>query len=157
MQNVLYVPDFKFNLLSVYRLLTDHKLFTLFFPNQYWIQDLSTRRVMAVARGVAGLYKLLPAGKNSSLKNKDLADYAHTNVPSTSTSFSSSCNVSSLAIFHARLGHTSASKMQHIPSCNNVPSSFSCEICVMPKMHKLPFNKSNVHSSNPFHPVHMDL
>jgi len=110
-QNVLYVPDFKFNLLSVHRLLTDHKLFALFFPNQCWIQDLSTRRVMGVARGVAGLFKLLPAGKNSSLKNKDLADHAYTDISSSSASFSSSCNVPSLATLHARLGHTSMLKM----------------------------------------------
>jgi len=81
--HVLYVPDFKFNLLSVNKLLTAHNLLTLFLPDQCLIQDLSTGMVIAVAQSVNELYKISHAVTNTP-KNKD-----HTTLvmADTSTSF----------------------------------------------------------------------
>lgn len=70
----------------------------------------------------------------------------------------STCNAPSFEIVHARLGHTSLPKIQHITWCKgHVPSTFSCEVCVMAKMHSLPFNKSTIHTTSPFQLIHMDL
>jgi len=151
---VLYVPDFEFNLLSVSKLLTAHKLFVIFFSDHCYIQDLSTKQILAVAPSVDGLYKLSPVGTSTSSATNVLpASFG-------SASFSlnpSPCSVPSLAIIHARLGHTLASKMQHIPGCNNVPSVFPCDVCVLAKMHRLPFNKSSFLSTQPLHLIHLDL
>jgi len=71
MHNVL-VLDFKFNLLSVNRLLSDLKMLTLFLPDHCVIHDLSTRRVIVFAHSIGELYKFFPityAGTNNATKN----------------------------------------------------------------------------------------
>jgi len=153
--HVLYVPDFQFNLLSVGKLLAAHKLFALFFANKCHIQDPTTKETLAVAPSVDGLYKLSPAGSLNSLATKVPSDQLSGSI---SLSLNpSTCSVPTLATLHTRLGHTSASKLQHIPLCNNVPSVFPCDVCVLAKMHRLPFNKSLIHSAHPLHLIHMNL
>ncbi|XP_056685767.1 uncharacterized protein [Spinacia oleracea] len=57
LSNVLYIPDFKHNLLSVGRLLDHNKLYAHFSPTSCSFQDLITNEVKAVGRRQAGLYK----------------------------------------------------------------------------------------------------
>jgi len=58
LQKVLHVPAFKFNLLSVSQLVTNNNMCVLFYPNTCVIQDLTTKRIVAVAPKHGGLYKL---------------------------------------------------------------------------------------------------
>lgn len=63
-----------------------------------------------------------------------------------------------LSIFHARLGHSSLSKLQSL----DVPNSSSvkdlhCETCVLSKRHKLSFVRSPFIASELFQLVYMDL
>jgi len=68
------------------------------------------------------------------------------------------CNSVSFDILHARLGHTSMSKMQHIALCKpHKPSDFFCETCIFAKSHRLPFHTSTVSFTTPFQLIHMDL
>jgi len=93
------MPDFKFKLLSVSKLLTDHNLLAFFLPTHCMIQDPSTKKVLAVAHSVDGLYKLSPAGTNNLSLNKDLAI-----LPSAAASASfrsTTCNVPSFDVLHA--------------------------------------------------------
>ena len=55
LHNILYVPEFKFNLISVSKLLTDLHLTALFTPHQCTFQDLSTRKPVAIAPVDSGL------------------------------------------------------------------------------------------------------
>ena len=110
--HVLYVLDFKFNLLSVNKLLSNHKQLTLFLFDLCCIRDLSTNKMLAIAPSVDGLYKLSSAGTSKSFENR-----AHSDYRLGCASFSlnpSPCSVPTLATLHARLRHTSASKMQHM-------------------------------------------
>jgi len=139
----------------------DHNLLALFLPTQCVLQDLSNRRVLAVAQSVDGLYRLSHAGINTVSSNKahdtsaPLADFTS---KAASVSLPSHCAAPSFVTLHARLGHTSLSKMQHLPCCpNNVPSAFTCDICVLAKMHRLPFNRSTIKSTHLFQLIHMDL
>ncbi|GJT45465.1 retrovirus-related pol polyprotein from transposon TNT 1-94 [Tanacetum coccineum] len=60
--------------------------------------------------------------------------------------------------FHDRLGHTSVSKLVHIPECKQFDvSNFHCESCMLSKQHKLPFPISTSIQSVPFALLHMDL
>ena len=83
--------------------------------------------MLTVVSNVARLYMLAPARTNSFLEFQDLVAHNHpyTSLFSyASLSLSpSTCNMSTLATLYARLGHTSASKMQHISLSNNVPST----------------------------------
>ena len=58
LSHVLYVPDFKFNLISVSKLLTDLHLIAFFTPQQYIFQGLSTKIPVAVVPVDNGLYQL---------------------------------------------------------------------------------------------------
>src|SRR5688572_3646670 len=61
-------------------------------------------------------------------------------------------------ILHSRLGHSSLSTLQRIPDCKDHDISvLSCEVYVMSKMHRFPFNKSSIKTTTPFQLVHMDL
>ena len=67
---VLYVPEFNFNLLSVTKLLADQKLCIHIYPTKCFFHDLTTSKVVAVAREHHGLYTLeSPDGSN--FKGKD--------------------------------------------------------------------------------------
>ncbi|GJX75406.1 pyridoxal 5'-phosphate synthase-like subunit PDX1.2 [Tanacetum coccineum] len=54
--NVIYVPEFKFNLLSVGKLLNTQKYFAQLFPSYCVFQDLLTKEVIAVGKGSRCLY-----------------------------------------------------------------------------------------------------
>jgi len=57
----------------------------------------------------------------------------------------------SMDTVYARFGHASASKMKHIPFCKHfLPKIFFCDICVISKMHRLPFNISTITLLQPF-------
>ena len=74
------------------------------------------------------------------------------------TSTSADCKWQNFALVHARLGHTSLSKMQHISLCQHpLPNTIACDICLSTKMHRLPFNKSNITTTFPFQLVHLDV
>ena len=44
LQNVLFIPDFKYNFLSVSQLITNNNMCVTFYPDTCVFQDLSTRR-----------------------------------------------------------------------------------------------------------------
>jgi len=55
LNNVLDVPEFKYNLLSVSKLLSDHNLCAIFYPDRCFFQDLSTKLIVAAGRKDGGL------------------------------------------------------------------------------------------------------
>lgn len=169
LQNVLYVPDFRFNLLSVSQLVSHNNLCVIFFSDTCIFQDLTTNKIVAVAPKQGGLYKLDPLalGKTKGKfpitpNSKPVAVYSSKYMTTPSLdSFSANnvvCNSSFFDVLHARLGHTSLSKMRHIPDCkSHISNNFFCEICALAKSHRLPFNKSSITTQSPFQLVHMDL
>jgi len=63
-----------------------------------------------------------------------------------------------LEVLHARLRHTSMSKMRYISECKDVLSDiFFCETCILEKAHRLPFGRSTISTKNSFELVHKDL
>jgi len=60
LHNVLHISDFKFNLLSVSQLVTHNNICVIFSPDICVFQDLTTKRVVAVAPKQGGLYRLDP-------------------------------------------------------------------------------------------------
>lgn len=99
------------------------------------IQDLGTSRVIESGFKSDGLYRLTYAKGVAKLKssifalNKDVV-----------ISVSNACN--DVSHLHARLGHTSVSKMSHLNfvSAKHLPS---CETYIFAKMHRLQFPISN--------------
>lgn len=120
--NVSYVPDFQLNLLSVGQLVQNNQLVAHFYPNDLYFQDLSTKQIVLVGKGSRCLYICKPAVDPTAF-SASVSEFSasHLNfIPITclnkeSYSNSVSKNVLDVQIFHARLGHSSVSKLSHIP------------------------------------------
>ena len=124
---------------------------------------------MAVALEDGGLYFLhpTPAGGNHTIA--PLPAESGNSIGASSkaapkpylfnTSLSNpACTVINLDLLHARLGHSSLSKMQHTPCCKLfLNSTFTYKTCTLAKFHRLPFNNSTIVAKFPFQLIHMDL
>ncbi|GJS34095.1 retrovirus-related pol polyprotein from transposon TNT 1-94 [Tanacetum coccineum] len=112
--NVFYVPDFKVNLLSVGKLLKSENLIVVFFPTVFFLQDPSTKKVLAVGEGFNNLYICKPSS-GSSTKHPSIpmptflvmSSFVYKDVKTEDVTLDTS---------HARLGHTSVSKLIHVDS-----------------------------------------
>lgn len=96
--NVLYVPDFKFNLLSVAKLTRDLSCSVSFFPKFCVLQGLYSGRVIGIGKEDSGLYLLkdeLTAVVGATIKAVNQTD-----------------------LWHIRLGHPSL-KEGHAPYYNS--------------------------------------
>ena len=69
LKRVLYVPEFKFNLLSVTKLLADQRLCIHVYPTQCIFQDLTNSNIVAAAHAHNGLYTL-GTSSSRSIKGK---------------------------------------------------------------------------------------
>jgi len=118
LQRVLYVPEFKFNLLSVTKLLADQSICLHVYSSACLFQDLTTNQVVAVAHEHHGLYTLGFSGSKDIGEQSASAEGSQEDkaVPSCFNA----CSKLSLEVLHARLGHTSLSKMKYIPDCKDL-------------------------------------
>ncbi|XP_074306150.1 uncharacterized protein LOC141641385 [Silene latifolia] len=141
--DVLLIPDFQANLLSVGKLITRSKLTVTFFNNACFFQDPSSKTNVACGKRCGDLYRLR-VFTNTRSCNK--ASSVH------------SVNQINVALLHSRLGHSSIEKLKHVhpATMKNINKMF-CETCVFAKHHSLPFNRSTSHATKCFDLVHMDL
>lgn len=140
---MLYVPNFKFNLLSVAKLTKELKCIANFFPDFCVYQDLWNGKVKGIGRERGGLYML------RGLLNRTKALNAVNKT-----------NRDTIEVWHNRLGHPSASVMKHIVGLNNKNSNMlhaNCLICPLAKQTILKFPFSNSRVKVAFHLVHMNL
>ncbi|GJS73702.1 retrovirus-related pol polyprotein from transposon TNT 1-94 [Tanacetum coccineum] len=159
--NVLYVPEFKFNLLSVGKLLNTHKYFAQFFPSYCVFQDLLTKEVVAVGKGSRCLYTCtsldptsIPTGQQV-VNSINVFDFQNSSVFSNTVLPKST---SDLYTIHARLGHLSVSKMIHLHDCKGLnKTDFTCDSCLLAKFYRLPFPKHTPSSTEIFELIHVDL
>lgn len=69
LKNVLYTPNFKFNLMSVSKLSSSGKIKFTFYPAYCILQDLRTERVIAKGKTMGSLYVF---DNSSTILNKDV-------------------------------------------------------------------------------------
>ncbi|KAL4363042.1 hypothetical protein GQ457_04G026360 [Hibiscus cannabinus] len=139
LKNVLFVPQFRFNLVSVSSLIADSNFRILFCKSECLIQDLHC--VIGKGEICQGLYLLqLPA--------KQL----HKDVSANTVCIS----------WHDRLGHPSSHVLRLLQDvlpdslCNKSDNSL-CQICPLAKQRHLSFPTSSIHSQHPFELVHCDI
>uniref|UniRef100_A0A2N9EUA1 phosphoenolpyruvate carboxykinase (ATP) n=1 Tax=Fagus sylvatica TaxID=28930 RepID=A0A2N9EUA1_FAGSY len=135
--NVLYLPEFPFNLLSVHKLTVALHCSIAFFPSYCVFQDLKTKRTIGGGFEKDGLYYFRPF---------------HTSIPSALRSSVSPYQ------WHCRLGHPSFLNLQKlVPSLSDF-SSFNCETCELSKHHRATFKLRNDEPClHPFELVHSDV
>ncbi|CAN1312477.1 Retrovirus-related Pol polyprotein from transposon TNT 1-94 [Linum perenne] len=135
-QNVLVIPSFTFNLLSISKLTSQLKCRTIFSSESCIIQDLDSSQMIGIARFSGGLYLLDQPDASPALA-----------VSSSSTVFFDLC--------HYRLGHTS-NRPQNLSGCS-VNKQFHCRVCPSAKQCRNKFPDSVKRASNRFDLVHMDI
>ena len=143
LNNVLYVPSFKVNLMSVSKLTQGLHCSISFFPNWCILQDLATRKTIGLGKQQGGLYYLVSLASDKPSLLPPSCNHAH----------------ASTHLWHSRLGHPSSSRLQflaknvlHFPFSNN-----ACEVCPLAKQTRLPFHLSSISSSKPFSLIHCDI
>jgi hypothetical protein len=146
--NVLYLPHFKYNLLSVSRITKDLNCTFAFADNVCIIQN-AQQKMIGSGRLINGLYYL--EGTPSSVT---LYSTIAPGTVCTSVSFPRS------ALWHFRLGHASDSRLQILQKL--YPSivlnkTCVCDVCHLAKQKHLSYQLSASKSSRCFELLHMDI
>ncbi|XP_060188475.1 uncharacterized protein LOC132617483 [Lycium barbarum] len=179
LHNVLYVPTFQYNLISVYQLVSQFDGIAHFTKNLCLFQDHSQKKPLILGRLDNGLYELaippLSAAATTSVPSHPLsvkpvvcnapvfytvlADDFNSAVLS-KTSVCSSVNINKMdVVWHFRLGHIPFYRMKTIPAINSSLSStqsFPCSICPLARQTRLSFPSSDIHSTAIFQLIHVD-
>ncbi|KAK9070135.1 hypothetical protein SSX86_010535 [Deinandra increscens subsp. villosa] len=138
LSNVLYVPEFKHNLLSVPRLCKDTQGVVFFSHVACFLQGPSMKRPLELGRLLNGLY-LLHSDSNSVFSQSVL------------------CNsVITSDIWHCRLGHLPMSKLHSMFPAMSINKEHHCVICPKAKQHCLSFPKSHIKTVKIFDLIHVD-
>ncbi|KAG5555708.1 hypothetical protein RHGRI_006375 [Rhododendron griersonianum] len=142
-KDVLCVPSFHMNLLSVSQLTSDLNCSIQFFPTFCILQDLATKRMIGLGKQHKGLYYLVPLSEELSPSPAS----HHVSSPSDIT-------------WHQRLGHPSKGPSfflsKQIPSFM-FASQHLCEICPLAKQTRLSFPLSSIQSMHSFDLIHCDI
>ena len=146
LNNILHVPNISQHLLSVYRLVSDNRIFIEFHKYFFLVKDKATRRILLRGRSKGGLYPL-PLGRASHLSERQA---------------SSSVRVSS-SQWHQRLGHPSKNVVSSIVRNNDLECSTSdtsalvCDACQCGKSRQLSYTASARVSTMPLELIHTDV
>ncbi|XP_074302804.1 uncharacterized protein LOC141635314 [Silene latifolia] len=162
LQNVLYVPFFKINLLSISKISKQTGTTVSFTHDLCYLQD-SSKRLLVLGKNCNDLYLLQSdlniADMSKSCHIPEILDVAP-ELNSTKHSLNSVVNNVTSDIWHNRLGHLPLYKLKQLQICNvndNKCNFTSCSICAKARQHKLSFQLSESISFAPFDLVHIDL
>ena len=144
LRQVLCIPDFKFNLMSVSKVTKDLNCCVTFFPHYCVFQDLSSGKVRVTGKERDGLYMV-------DTQVADMPQRCLTAVQDTEDN---------ATVWHQRLCHVPMSVIRKIPIFNKFGSKFAlhnCEICPLARQTRLPFPNSTSRSTSIFQLVHLDV
>lgn len=152
LSNVLCVPAFRFNLVSVSKLIKDLNCYVTFFPTFCVFQELLYGRVKEIDRELDGLYYI-----QSLAKNKRVA------VPHSFAVTKGIARDGSTALWHKQMGHVHVSVLKRIPVFQGNNSFHSnkllnkCIVCPLARQTRLPFPISSSICLDSFELIHMDV
>ncbi|XP_075077284.1 uncharacterized protein LOC142164019 [Nicotiana tabacum] len=132
-QDVLYVPEFAYNLLSVSKITRYLHCFVSFYPDFCLFQDLSNRKERGIGRKKDGLYLLAP---KASLK-------AGNNTPLTVKGLSVRTIKKDIFLWHKRVGNASGGSLKELlgykwEDCKSAIDSD--DVCPMARHVRQPFS-----------------
>ncbi|GJV45434.1 retrovirus-related pol polyprotein from transposon TNT 1-94 [Tanacetum coccineum] len=131
---VLYVPDFKCNLLSVSRLSRDLQCCISFFPDFCVMQGLQRKNLIGAGRCEGGLYRMKMVQGRRAM-------------------------ATTVETWHKRLGHASKGKLGKIDFIKTCTIDFNnfCHSCAKAKHIRTPFPSSCIKTNAPFQLIHCDI
>lgn len=143
LENVLYIPSFHVNLLSVGCLLHNSNCSVMFTGKHFLIQDIKKQKVIGKDDLIQGLYVYHTVLSSPSCSNTVALC---TPVNNTAT------------VWHNRLGHLSDHILKIVGNKIDFPfPSKSCQICPLAKFRKLPFIAHNNYTASSFDLIHCDI
>uniref|UniRef100_A0A803KVP7 Uncharacterized protein n=1 Tax=Chenopodium quinoa TaxID=63459 RepID=A0A803KVP7_CHEQI len=152
LHNVLCVPKFRYNLLSVPKLTKDSQCEVNFYGTHCVIRDVVSKKIRGIGKAKNGMYYLVnePLGADLMSQAQNTHNYLAAQSDTGSVPF---------AVWHHRLGHASVKKLQYIPCVKKTikENSQICVTCPMAKFTKLPYQLSESHAAEPFELIHMDI
>jgi hypothetical protein len=142
LNNVLCVPSFKVDLMSIGKTIDDLHCSVTFFPSWCILQDLAMRTMISVGKRRDDLYYLVA-------------------LASTPPSTRFACNlIISSNLWHRRLGHLSSNRLQFLADNSlkfNFDSSHKCDVRPLAKQIRQPFPSSSISTSKCFSLIHCDI
>ena len=143
--NVLFVPTFRYNLLSVSAFTDTLSLSMVFTPDACIIQEPSRGKMIGKGSRKGQLYQL-----DFDCFVADKAFVAASRIPTSNI----------LSLWHSRLGHPSFSRLKGLQSVLDFDSSFDltpCNVCPLAKQRCLPYISLNKRCSSTFDLLHLDI
>ena len=161
LHDVLCVPSFDFNLISVSKITSIMPCCIIFLSNLCFIQDLLQWKMIGLGKQRGGLYIL----QQSSSPCLPAPQVLSTCIDSNKTLYSSNSvrhSNDSFHVWHCRLGHPSSTRMSFISKflpfvSGSVNSVHDCKICPLAKQKRLPFPNNNNLSTSAFDILHVDI
>ena len=161
LKNLLHVPAITKNLLSVSQFARDNGVFFEFHSTHCLVKDQDSQQTILKGSLDQGLYRFfLP--KSAVISTPPNPAVLPPTACSATLASSSSIDVSSVGLWHRRLGHPSFSIVTHVLNGCNIPfdsmkTSPLCHPCNVSKAHRLPYSDSKSTYSHPLELVHSDL
>lgn len=161
--DVLFLPDFKYNLLSASQLTKGLKYGVLFFPDFFIFQEIYIGKVLGIGKEEHGLYLLQSDASYTLTAEPELTSLLSL---SGSSSPMNSCDSSSSAtsndcvasLWHKRLGHAPILVIRRIAGLHNVKvQDHHCSVCPIAKQSRLSFPTSISTSCCSFDLIHADV
>ncbi|KZV37633.1 hypothetical protein F511_38248 [Dorcoceras hygrometricum] len=138
LHDVLYVPEFQFNLLSISALTNNRECSVSFTANSCQIQDIKRTKMIGTGKRLGNLYVLMK-----------------------STSYVCNASVPKSELWHLRMGHPSPSKLSSLKDILHFDSNnvdvHPCHVCHLSKQKRLPFKSNNKMVDHPFELLHIDV
>ena len=160
LHDVLCVPSFDFNLISVSKLTSTMHCCILFFSNLCFLQDLLHWKMIGLGKQKNGLYILEQC---TDLGSIPIVKAASTTFHNTLYSFATVKKLDNdFHTWHYRLGHPSLSRMSFlssvVPHVTHSDNDVSlCTVCPLAKQKRLPFPNKNHLVSSSFNLLHVDI
>ncbi|WOH06718.1 hypothetical protein DCAR_0626146 [Daucus carota subsp. sativus] len=153
LKDVLYVPDFKFNLVSIPKICKDLHCTVSFTDDKCFLQNnLMSLQLLGELQG--GLYYLaMPKRSTVAASTLDYsADCLIAKAPTEQ-------DQNKIKLWHLRLGHIPISMLQHVKTIFTKPCTLHniCQICPVAKQVRKPFPHSYIKTSSVFSLLHLDI
>ena len=143
--NVLHVPDFSCNLLSISKLTADSNCTVKFTSSTCVFQDRISEQTIGSAKQFSGLYYFA-------------RDQSFSGICERVVGCSTLSRRHRVMLLHCRLGHPSFAYLRRLfPSLFRNNETFYCKICQFAKHKRVPFPPQPYCPSKPFSLVHSDL
>jgi len=158
LSNVLHVPDFQFNLLSVHKLCEQITGKVIFSSTNCTLQGPMLQEVV-LDEASNGLYHIQSLAVTKAVANQgSLAMHSGAQQGSSQPMLGENIKLSEMDFWHFRLGHLSFDKMKYVDvPCNSKRTGSICSICPKARLHRRTFPLSNTRASRVFELIHVDI